>query len=319
METLEAFSFVDVVVRGEAEDSLPPLISVLSKGKRLNKIKGLTYRNHRFIVKSPDAPLLAHLDNLPMPAYHLFPYKIENPVAIDIGRGCPFSCSFCSTSRFWKKQFRLKSIDRIINEIKTLKSTYQVDSFSFMDDLFTVNGEWLQTLCARLILEDLNIAWTCSARIDCVSPEVLQKMVKAGCQAIFYGVETGSPKMQKMIQKNLNLKKVPEIVEATLNSKMDATLSFIAGFCEESEDDLMQTMDLIQTLISGEINVQLLLLAPQVGTLEYDLHSQKLRFDGYFSDIAGLTSEFLEKELFRQIQNSSQATITSKIHRFIEI
>jgi radical SAM superfamily enzyme YgiQ (UPF0313 family) len=300
IETIEAFPFVDMVLRGEAEETLPKLVSTLSNGKVVTEINGLTYRAENGIIRCPDASLLADLDTLPTPAYHLFPYKIEGPVAMDIGRGCPFDCSFCSTSTFWRRQFRLKSIDRILQEMCILKSKYEVTSFSFMHDLFTANKQWLRMFCERLEAQKMGITWTCSARIDCVDSSLLKLMASVGCQAVFYGVETGSPRMQKEVRKNLKLDQVPQIVNATLEAKMGATLSFIAGFPAETEEDLVETMNFIQGLLAKEVNIQLHLLAPQVGTLEYKLHSDTLRFDGYYSDIAGVTSKFLEIEWFKR-------------------
>src|SRR5208283_2309553 len=120
-ETLAAFPFVDMVLRGEAEQTLPQLIAEMSSGAGAYEVPGLTYRRDGRVVRNCDAPLIPDLDSLPIPAYHLFPHGLGGAPAIDVGRGCPFACTFCSTSGFWKRRFRTKSIDRIVHEMRMLK------------------------------------------------------------------------------------------------------------------------------------------------------------------------------------------------------
>lgn len=300
-QTLEAFPFIDFIVRGEAESSLPKLLDCLSQQTSPARVPGLTYRTEGRILRNPDAPLQSDLDLLPSPAYHLFPYQIGAAPSIDAGRGCPFACSFCSTSTFWRRRFRLKSIDRLIGEMSMLKREYQASSFTFMHDLFTVNRRRLHAFCDRLESEKMDVSWTCSARVDCVDRALLKRMAETGCWAVFYGVETGSPTMQREIHKNLKLEQVWSAVEGTIAAKMRPTVSFIAGFPMETEADLEQTLDLIQDLIArSEVNVQLHILAPQTGTPDYDHYRDRLRFDGYYSDIAGTAQRFLEPEWFQQ-------------------
>lgn len=301
VETLEAFPFVDMVLRGEAEETLPRLIDDLFRGQVPAKVLGLTHRVKGRVVRNPDAPLLSDMDSLPIPAYHIFPYGTGGASAIDIGRGCPFSCSFCSTSKFWRRQFRLKSIERIIQEMWSLKQEYNATCFTFMHDIFTANPQWLHAFCDRLQAEKLEVTWSCSARVDTVDLQLLRHMADAGCRAIFYGVETGSRRMQRHIRKNLRLEKVLSTVDATIDAKMSTTLSFIAGFPTETKEDLSQTMDIIQALLLRPgVDVQLHILAPQIGTLDYDRYMERLRFDGYYSDIVGVSYKFLEPDWFRR-------------------
>jgi radical SAM superfamily enzyme YgiQ (UPF0313 family) len=300
-ETLGAFSFVDMVLRGEAEQTLPRLIAELTREEIPCQVPGLTYRVGGRIVRNQDAPLLPDLDSLPVPAYHLFPYGTGGAPAIDVGRGCPFACTFCSTSGFWRRRFRLKSIDRIMREMWILKREYQATAFTLMHDLFTVNRRRLHAFCERLQSEKMEVTWSCSARVDCVDPALLRHMADSGCRAVFYGVETGSARMQRDIRKNLRLDQVWSAVDATLDAKMGTTVSFIAGFPTEAEEDLCQSMAVIQSLLGRpQVNVQLHILAPQVGTPDYDRYADRLRFDGYYSDIAGAGLRLLEPEWFRQ-------------------
>jgi radical SAM superfamily enzyme YgiQ (UPF0313 family) len=300
VETLRAFPFVDFVLRGEAEVSLPGLVEELAAGQQSLTTCSLTWRNARSIVRNPDSSLLPDLDSLPLPAYHLLPTCAKDSGIIDAGRGCPFQCTFCSTSVFWKRRFRLKSIERIIHEIRTLKG-FGATAFTFQHDLFTVNRKRINEFCDRLLDEQLEISWGCSARVDCVTPELLDHMGRAGCNAIFYGVETGSARMQQIIRKKLKLNQVWDTLNATLKAGISPTVSFIAGFPDETEEDLQQTLNMIQTLLgTPKVSVQLHLLGPEPGTPDYQHYHDRLRLDGYHSDIAGTVYRFQEPEWFRK-------------------
>ena len=300
-ETLAVFPFVDMILRGEAEQTLPQLVAEISSGASAYDVPGLTYRSHDRVVRNGDAPLISDLNSLPVPAYHLFPYGMGGAPAIDVGRGCPFACTFCSTSGFWRRRFRVKSIDRIMQEMWMLKREYGATGFTLMHDLFTVNRPRLHAFCDRLQAEKIDATWSCSARADCVNPELLRHMADAGCRGVFYGVETGSARMQREIRKNLKLDQIGRAVDATLDAKMNTTLSFITGFPTETEEDLRQSMDVIQSMLGRQqVSVQLHLLAPQVGTPDYERYGDRLGFDGYYSDIAGAGWEFLEHDWFRR-------------------
>jgi len=298
-ETLAAFPFVDMVLRGEAEQTLPQLIAEMSSGAGAYEVPGLTYRRDGRVVRNCDAPLIPDLDSLPIPAYHLFPHGLGGAPAIDVGRGCPFACTFCSTSGFWKRRFRTKSIDRIVHEMRMLKEKYGATNFTLMHDLFTVNRKRVHVFCDRLQSEKMDVTWSCSARVDCVDRELLQHMADSGCRGVFYGVETGSARMQREIRKNLKLDQVSVAVDATLDAKMNTTVSFITGFPTETTEDLRQTMDVIQSMLGrSQVSVQLHLLAPQVGTPDYERYGDKVAFDGYYSDIAGAGQKFLQHDWF---------------------
>ena len=107
--------------------------------------------------------------------------------------------------------------------------------------------------------------------------------------------------MQREINKNLVLDRVWSTVDGTVDADMSATVSFIAGFPTETEDDLCQTMGVIQALLDRRrVNVQLHILAPQRNTPDYDLYGDRLRHDGIYSDISSADARFLEPDWFQR-------------------
>src|SRR3989338_2707038 len=105
-ETLRNFPFIDLIVRGEGEASIAELV----EGIKGNK----------------DRPLIEDLDTLPVPAYHLYDISPTDCVYVEAGRGCPHACTFCFTAPYWKRQYRVKSPERVISEMALLREQYHV-------------------------------------------------------------------------------------------------------------------------------------------------------------------------------------------------
>src|SRR5208283_276846 len=137
--TLTAFDSVDVIVRGEADESFPRLLECLSGRSRLDLIPGITYRDGSRVVRNRDAPPVLDLDALPLPAYHLLPgVRGARSLRLEAGRGCPFSCTFCSTNDYFRRRFRLKSDRSILAQMTALASRFNVKQFELTHDMFTV-------------------------------------------------------------------------------------------------------------------------------------------------------------------------------------
>lgn len=139
--------------------------------------------------------------------YEFNPYIVEGNTGISIegGRGCPFNCSFCSTSGFWGRKYRIKPVDDLIYEMKKLNKIYKFKFFNIQHDLFTANRKAIVAFCNKIIDERLNLSWGCSSRVDVLDYDLIELMAKANCKSMFLGIETGSKRMQKILNKNLNI------------------------------------------------------------------------------------------------------------------
>lgn len=301
-ETLAAFPCVDFVLRGEAEFSLPLLISTISADSAFESVPGLTWRRDGEIVRNAASDAVIELEALPFPAWELFPYRIEGGFSIDVGRGCPFACDFCSTSVFFQRKFRLKSFQRILDEANWLSEKFGARAFTFVHDLFTANRKWVAQFCRFLLERDgeAPFIWSASARIDTVDRELLELMHAAGCRALFFGIETGSQRLQTVIGKRLKVHTVLPVAAAAAEIGIEPTLSFILGFPLEEEEDAAETFDLISQLMNVDaVGIQLHLMSPQVGTADLARHGDALRLDTYYSDIAAGSSDFVDEAMFR--------------------
>jgi len=163
-QILQTCSSVDFIVLYEGDYTFPKLLDVLEHGKSLADVNGIAYRDKdEKIVVAPQAERVKDIDALPMPARHLLPMKSYEKWSaaggIVTGRGCPYRCTFCSTSAFFGHEVRLNSAERIVKEIEYLMEKYHIRDIRFADDLFTVSPARVNALCNMIIERNLDINW----------------------------------------------------------------------------------------------------------------------------------------------------------------
>ena len=302
-DTLKSFSCVDYICCGEGENTIVPLLEMILNRKSCTEytIPGLVYRDaKRNVVKNRLPELLPDNYTRNYIYYDLVPRSViinSKSVTIDVGRGCPFSCTFCSTKTFWKQKYRLRNLSDTIFEIDYVVKHFGNKLFSFSHDLFTVNKNRVLDFCAKIKKLDYDVKWTCSARIDCVDEDLIENMVSSGLVGIYYGVETGSNRMQNLINKRLNIQRCLEIVKCSIKNNVYVTTSFIYGFPDETYDDLNKTLGLMHQLMLIGANVQLHYLSFEKGSKLYESYKQELSYN-----CLERTSILGVKELSQEIQ-----------------
>jgi hypothetical protein len=303
-ETLKAFDFVDFVLRGEADRSFLEFLEALgSPRSSLEKVPGLAFRDGARIVQTPAPPLVEDLDSLPLPAFDLYPQiRRGGHLPLELGRGCPYACTFCATNDFFRRRFRLKSPQKMLEQMQLLRDAYGTNSFSLVHDMFTVDRRRVIAFCDALLGSGDGFQWSCSARTDRVDRELMQLMFEAGCRGIFFGIETGSPTLQKSIKKKLDLEHAAEQIRLADAIGIEIEVSLITGFAEETRADVgdtvaffMDSMRLKHT--DGNIG----LLAPLVGTPIEVEHRGALVLDAFHSDVSfqGWQQDAADCELIR--------------------
>ena len=247
--------YIDYVCAGEGEKTVVPFFTkILHNGCTTPfEIPGVHYKTPDGYYCSNSKVPLDDIDNLPRWDHRLIGSIIpENEpkytsetyyMPLDAGRGCPFGCTYCVTSRVLDRTYRMKSADRIISDIKYYNDRYGIRSFNFSHDAFTVNNKLVSNVCDKLLAEKLDIVWKCTTRLDCISEELIKKMMKAGLRGIEVGVETGSQRMQAIIRKNLDLEKSKKMISFLVNQGLDVSVFFMYGFPEENDDDINLTLN----------------------------------------------------------------------------
>lgn len=239
-ETLRSCSAVDAIVVGEGEQSF---VELLQAYERLDPgpVKGVVRRGpNDLIVDGGSGVLIGDLDELPIPAYDMYSPDPGEEIFLEVGRGCPFQCKFCSTAPFWKRRHRVKSPERILTEIRWITELFGPRRIHFTHDLFTTDRKWVESLCRVLIENGSKIPWTCSARTDLVDDDLLASMARAGCSAIYFGIESGSERVLNAIDKNVSLGRSLWALERCRAHGISPNAGFILGF---PQDDVLSARE----------------------------------------------------------------------------
>jgi anaerobic magnesium-protoporphyrin IX monomethyl ester cyclase len=243
---------VDFVVIGEGEYTFRHLLEVLAGGGDPSSVQGLAFKTSEGrVTVNPHRPLIKTLDELPFPALHLFPMECyhsssqlrgNRTLHLLTSRGCPFNCSYCSGDLIFGKTFRFRSPGKVIEDIRRLQSDYQIDSIQFYDETFTVNRKRVLELCDAMDREGIRMSWACFARVDVVDEDLLKRMAKSGCYQIFFGVETGVPRLLESIRKGTTLDQARKAFQLTRKFGIETVASFMLTLPEETYQETLQTI-----------------------------------------------------------------------------
>lgn len=283
----------DFAVVGEGEITLLKLVEAIKKkDKNLKRIRGLAFRNSVGKIKiTPPRQLIKNLDSLPFPAWDLMPpqkYRIVPilepakafPIApILTSRGCPYNCSFCASNITWGRKIRFRSPKNVLAEIKMLRDNFGVKEIHFGDDNFTMDIERAKKICDTMMAEKINLPWQCpnGVRIDRLSLLLLRKMKKAGCYALGLGIESGSQKVLKKNNKNLDLKIVPQVLRDLKKVGLDSYGFFILGLPGDTKQRMEKTINF--SLKNPFDRAWFNIFAPYPGSPAFTKWLGKRRFD----------------------------------------
>ena len=232
---------IDFCALGEGETIL---LSLLKNLDEPGEVKGIAYAQNKKIIITSKQEDIKDLDSLPFPAWDLFAMGTymkynNNTVNLISARGCPFNCNFCSKNF---KGVRLRSVKNVIAEIKVLKKKFKTNYFAFDDELVVVNEKRIAELCGEI--KKLGIKWSCQGRINFSTKPILSMMKDAGCSTVGFGIESGSPK----ILKNMNKGITPEMIITAIKNcdaiRLNYVPQMIFGYVGEDEDSLKETLKL---------------------------------------------------------------------------
>lgn len=193
---LEKIPEIDVVIVGEGEYSLTELINKYTSRENIPNIRGCITRTQKDFQLSQTVtnldilPELAY-DSININNYQLSTHRNHLPapfVSLITSRGCPYSCDYCQTPKMFGNNMRYRAPELVFNELEKLKRSNNIESIVFWDDTFTANR--LRTLNMCSYLKKLKVKWMCNTRVECVDKELLMAMKEAGCEIIFFGIES---------------------------------------------------------------------------------------------------------------------------------
>lgn len=284
----------DAVVPGEGEATLADLAFRVSEGAPVAPTPGVVVREGRRVARGPPRPLLRNLDELPLPAWDLVDMERylsawqtatgERRAAVLTSRGCPFDCSWCSKPTFGRT-FRQQSPERVLAELRELKSRFRVDYVRFCDDVFGVSRPWLERLLSGMIEERLGLRYECLARVDLLKPDLLGPMRDAGLARVYVGVESGSQKMLDLMNRGTKLRQVERTAEALRAAGVRQFWFLMLGYPGETLDDIEATFQLFRRFSPEEYSVSIAVPIP--GTRFHTKVKDRLRGRGSRTKASG--------------------------------
>jgi radical SAM superfamily enzyme YgiQ (UPF0313 family) len=295
-ERVAAEPFVDYVIYGEGEETLLELLQAIAKEASpsegtLRDIQGLCFATNEGVVCNTPRPLIDDLDALPYPARHLYElerYPLYAPsgepmVTLLSSRGCPYNCSYCFKG-IVGRTYRQRSAESVLGEIRHLVEHYGYRHIYFIDDLFTLDRERLAALTRGIIDQELDIRWQCLARVDRVTPELLELMYRSGCREVHYGIESGNAEILKQLGKGITHEQVRRAVRWTAEAGILAKGYFMLGLPGDTRETMQQTIELASELELDQAMFSL--TTPFPGTRLWDemvAQNSDVAFDGDFS------------------------------------
>lgn len=274
-ETLEQAPWVDIVVRGEGEETLVEMVRVLETGASLQQVRGIAFRQDGAVVMTEPRPPIEDLDSLPLPARHLLPLSgyraLGAPCSVISSRGCPFGCIFCSAPRMFGRRVRFRDPRLVVDEMEMIHRQFGFDRINIVDDTFTVNHRHVREICNELMRRSLNIRWTAYSRVDTLNQELVEMMKQAGCIWLCFGIESGSEKILKTIKKGITLDDARRGVKLATEAGIEVLASFILGLPGETLETVRQSVDFARELGNDYgAGYGLHVLAPLPGTEVYE-------------------------------------------------
>lgn len=227
---------IDFIVRGEGEITVAKILS-----SPQSFAKSSVFKEER----------ITDLDTIPWASEFKGPMIGVNPHEqfryIITTRGCPSSCTYCSSPAFWERKVTYRSPGNIVNELLFLQKQYGIIYFSIRDDNFTLNKKRVLEFCRLLNESGIYMMWNCQARVDTIDFEMLSAMKSCGLEHIQYGIESGSEKILKLYEKSTSIEKIKRASEATRKAGVYLSFYLMVGMHGEENSDIDKTVSLLHS------------------------------------------------------------------------
>ncbi|MCK4236876.1 MAG: radical SAM protein, partial [Candidatus Krumholzibacteria bacterium] len=174
-------------------------------------------------------------------------YPVEAFAHVFATRGCPYNCFFCGSREIWSRKVRFRSVENVIREIKLLQEK-GIGFIRFEDDIFGINKRYLNKLCDALLRHCPGLRWSCEIHVKLVDEQNISSMKRAGCSAIYIGIESGNNEMLKQIRKNYTIERALSACEIIKRHGIELHAFFMAGLPQETEETLNDTLMAIKKI-----------------------------------------------------------------------
>ena len=283
---------VDFGFHGEIEE----VIARFQLGDPLEELPGLVWRRPGGdgtageIVRNAERPLVKNLDVLPLPARDQLDNSLyrspetRRPLTVIQGsRGCPSKCIFCPAGAMSGYKVRFRSPEQVMAEIDECVRKFGIREFLFHGDTFTINKRWVLELCDRIIASGHKIRWGCNSRVDTIDDERAERMRRAGCWVVAFGIESGCQAILDYIKKGQKIEQAIRAIDVCRRNGLRTHAFFVIGLPPETRETLDETFALARRLNTDFFDFNI--AYPLPGTELFEIAKQ----EGLFEQDPGAT------------------------------
>ncbi|MFC2067151.1 B12-binding domain-containing radical SAM protein [Chloroflexota bacterium] len=274
--------YVDFAVHGEGEITMFELLKALDGQLELEQVRGVAFKSNqgdKVIVTGERE--FADFNELPPVRWELLEdikpgskLKLSeiakltlSGIYLQTSRGCPHRCSFCINSVL-KNSYRERRSDLVLKDIEKIIES-GVDKIWIMDEIFFANKKRVTEILDRIEKKGLKFKWFGDIRADYlnlrhINDEFLLRVKQSGCEIVGIGAESGSPRILKMLTKDITVEDTLNAARALNKAGIKANFSFMTGLPGEEEGDILQTLQLIEGITEIDTSLSFRILGPQV-------------------------------------------------------
>ncbi len=245
----------DIAIYGEPEVTFEELLSRYAASGKIEPIPGLLWRQGAEVRKGDPRPFIQDLDTIPVASRDLLRnerYKLPHNghpfTLVNVARGCPYSCIFCTANIYYGKKLRHHSVKYVIDEIEQCIQDHGIRDFLFWEEVFTLDKPFGIALCDEIMKRKLSIEWMTTTRADLVDEEIVKKMKEAGCILLGLGIESCSQEILDRAKKNETVEQIVNAVNLCKKVKLPTMGHFIFGLPGETEETAQNTIKAITDL-----------------------------------------------------------------------
>jgi radical SAM superfamily enzyme YgiQ (UPF0313 family) len=287
---------LDFCVLGEGEETLVELVNQLDDPEKLRDVHGLAFLHEGRYVQTCARPRIRNVDDLPLPAWDLFPMEVYlstrnahgvfrgRAMGILATRGCPYKCTFCSNPGMYGNLWMPRSPASVLDEIELYMAKYQAQNIDFYDLTFILRKSWILEFCREIERRGLVFTWQLptGTRSEVIDREVSEALYRTGCRNICYAPESGSPETLQRIKKQVDLTKLTSSIRAALAAGLNVKVNMVMGFPDDTRRDMCKSLVFAWKLaLLGTHDLVFFLFSPYPGSTLFD----QLRAEGKIGEL----------------------------------
>lgn len=249
-----SFPWLDMAVTGDGEETILEIVRRYDGGDSLDDILGTCVRVDGEVRLNPPRQWSRKLDDIPFPAVDLTPWDKYHALTIEkpffnmiTTRGCPYKCAYCSQV-YAGDTIRYRSPENVVEEMEIYVKKYGAREIIMFDETFTVKKSRVLKICELIKERKLKFGFDVRTRVDCVDADMLDALREAGCKRIHFGIESGSPRILKLMNKGITVEKIRDTVNLAKKKGFSTRGFFMIGYLDEDMETYKETVRLSQEL-----------------------------------------------------------------------